>query len=244
MRFLLTRTAERVCVLKQQPTAAAPPQIIPLAERKWGQHCGESCTCVLRMEVGVDAEDRVVSANYRAKRLVPSHQQPTTANMFRSRRTGKIQMTNASCPTLHALAKKSCEFSMGKRVGQIQNSLYSSPSIRRASLSMQDHNPTSNSGCYDLVHSTLTATFEGYIPTLTKSVEKGTPQQQQDDDIPASPLVSEPSPAVLWWDRATQADEGASASIFSATTNATQQQSELLPVDWVSYVDQLEEETA
>ena len=155
-------------------------------------------------------------------------------------------MSNCSCDALHSLSTQACQFSIGKRVGQIQHSLYSSPSVRRVALGTQNLSPDNGSGCYDLVHSTLMAAFEGRIPEVVKtSCESSKLRLVEDDEDDLTAPIVEPSGTVLWWDRATQQEESQrSPSVFSVQQDISSKPTEVKPVDWVSYVDQIEEETA
>jgi hypothetical protein len=156
-----------------------------MSTHKWGQHhCGESCACVLRLDVTVDPSEGgiVTAARYTARSIMRS---PATGRPYVSPRlvsaalrtpastssstnstttttNQKLFLTECTCPNLHRLAQKTCAYQLHKNMFQIMNNLYTSPPIKH--YIARTHRLTQSPHCYDLVHATLHALWHQRLP--------------------------------------------------------------------------------
>jgi hypothetical protein len=158
-----------------------------MSTHKWGQHhCGESCACVLRLDVTVDpSEDGIVTAaRYTARSILrssatgrpyvsprlsaaalrsTSSSNSSSSNSTTTTKTNqKLFLTECTCPNLHRLAQKTCAYQLHKNMFQIMNNLYTSPPIKH--YIARTHRLTQSPHCYDLVHATLHALWYQRLP--------------------------------------------------------------------------------
>lgn len=172
--------------------------------KRWGQQCGTPwCGCVVRWDVGLDGDDRAVTAAYTAKRVLLTTSSGRTKHPIPIRTTkGRLQLAECTCPTLHQLCSATLDFllppqlkqkSQRRLLWQLQNyhdfvKPRSSEAFRRAVLQAHGlwQNNSTNSHCFDVVEDSLTALFKGYIPAPRQN-----DKVQSEDDFYDDPAVIE-----------------------------------------------------
>lgn len=193
MRFLLHAAAAAATPKRAAATAVADAATTTSATtttntttrttklKLWGQQCGVSCGCVLRIELGVNDDNRVVTAEYTAKRILTTS---TTTAATDNRRPvltskGRLQYTPSPCVALHQLSANNVRFFLqggGRQLWQLQNyhdfsQARSSAAFRRAVLQAQRLGPQ-HSHCFDLVEDVVTALLKGYIPAARNEAKE------------------------------------------------------------------------
>ena len=134
MRFLLKRLAgvgnHRASTAKKNTsTAKAAAQ-----SQSWGQQCGISCGCVLRIETQLSESSTsisptIVSATYHAKRVLATSNNNDNGGIYlkplttqhKSNNSQPILSSCTTCPTLHQLATQTVEYLPGKTLDQVRN---------------------------------------------------------------------------------------------------------------------------
>jgi len=152
MRFLLKRVVDvgknRASTAKKRldtrTTKAAQSQ-------SWGQQCGISCGCVLRIETQLSESSTsisptIVSATYHAKRvLATSNNNDKNGDIYlkplttqhKSNNSQPILSSCTSCPTLHQLATQTVEYLPGKTLDQVRNHIENGIATTRSSLALR-----------------------------------------------------------------------------------------------------------
>jgi hypothetical protein len=101
-----------------------------VVQKRWGQQCGVSCGCVLRLEIELDAKERVVAALATTKRILvqtnssnsngkepPHHLRPLL-----TKHRHRPQCTSPSpCRALQALTSAVVHYMPGRYLWQLQN---------------------------------------------------------------------------------------------------------------------------
>lgn len=162
MRFLLSKTP--------------PPNKRKLVQSsaqssRFGQHGCGNCGCVLRLQVELDRQHRIVNANYTAKRILPGLQSSND----------RLWATESPCAALHKLSSQTTHFLTNSYLHQVQNLVHTSPSLQKL------HQPST--GCYNLLHSTLHLLCHQYLPSYQPAI----PDKSNSDSYPtyAPPIVPE-----------------------------------------------------
>lgn len=194
--------------------------------RKWGQHhCGSSCSCILRMDVTIDTDGVVTSANYTAKSILPK---------FNGK--DKLFLSECTCSSLHRLARKSCAYQLHKTTFQITNNMHSSLPLKRHIV----HTHKSKPQCYDLLHQTLFAVWHQRIPqTTTMSLEDDSAEDGLSDPSSSERTVWTP----WWWATKTFETTDNTSSLFQQHLDRLEQPPEPKGPhrDWLSYVDEIQD---
>ncbi len=129
--------------------------------KKWGQQCGVTCGCVVRFEIELDQNDRVISAEYTAKKIItttiPIPMIPPTTTTLKenndststdstgkqhvqhqhmrpvfTNRTKRLQYVSCQCSTLHTLCLQSIQYFINRPIYQLLN-VHEFPSARSSS---------------------------------------------------------------------------------------------------------------
>ena len=118
--------------------AATTPTAQPVTNasgKAWGQQCGSTCGCVLRIETSLSeclssASPRIVGAEYHAKRVLVTAHKSSADNdnvYFKPLSTQSTNsqpiLTTCTCSTLHHLASQTVEHIEGKTLEQIRNDM-------------------------------------------------------------------------------------------------------------------------
>ena len=160
-------------------------------KKKWGQQCGVSCGCVVRFEIQLDDHDRVVSAEYTAKRILMNSLTANQSQPLFSNRTGRLLYQPSNCKALHQLSSCAVNYFVNRPLWQLMNyhefqHSRSSESFRRYVLAVQNLSPSDSSKqdnqsklmhpkkktkqpenynhCFDLVEDAITGLLKGYVP--------------------------------------------------------------------------------
>jgi len=142
MRFLLKRVVgvgkNRATAKKRLDTSTKAAQ-----SQSWGQQCGISCGCVLRIETQLSESSTsisptIVSATYHTKRvLATSNNNDDNGGIYlkplitqhKSNNSQPILSSCTTCPTLHQLATQTVEYLPGKTLAQVRNHIENGSSL-------------------------------------------------------------------------------------------------------------------
>ena len=188
-------------------------QLYSVRTKKWGQQCGVTCGCVVRFDIALDDNDRVIMAEYTAKKILTTtipipiipnindmqrsnssmcrkqqSQQPQQQQHMRpvwTNRTKRLQYVSCPCPTLHTLCLQSIEYFINRPIYQLIN-LHEFQSAR-SSLAFRDTILSS------LRHDTTTTT----TTTTTKSQSLRHPDRNKKSHYHCFDLVEDAITALL-----------------------------------------------
>lgn len=145
MRFLLKRLVDTP---KNKSITAASTS----TGKAWGQHCGTTCGCVLRIETKLsdehttaNASPTIIEASYHAKRVLAApikssdrngiYLQPLTTQ--HSSNSAQPILSSCTCPALHKLATQTVNYLPGKTLAQIRNEIVESVTSARTSVAFR-----------------------------------------------------------------------------------------------------------
>ena len=131
MRFLLKRVVGVATAKKRLETSSTKAAA---QSQSWGQQCGISCGCVLRIETqlsesSTSVSPTIVSATYHAKRVLATSNNNDNGGIYlkplttqhKSNDSQPILSSCTTCPTLHQLATQTVEYLPGKTLDQVRN---------------------------------------------------------------------------------------------------------------------------
>jgi hypothetical protein len=158
-----------------------------VVQKRWGQQCGVSCGCVLRLEIELDAKERVVAALATTKRILVqtnSSKEPLRPLLTMHRQRPQC-ISPSPCRALQTLVSAAVHYMPGRYLWQLQNYHEYSSHMRSSGAfcqtvldqmvlvtpqsppSLQPSNAPqstmSYTPCFDLVEDALTALLKGYI---------------------------------------------------------------------------------
>lgn len=233
---------------------------IPSSQRRWSQQCSATCGCVLRLEASIDASGIVQSAVYHAKQVV------TDAKLVPiTTRKGRIMFQRCRCSSLHQLASHIVDYLPSQNSQRLRNLVEfqqtrSSRAFQRSVLQAQKL-PSTDTHCFDVAEEALTALLKGYLP---KSRQSNTPEEWKylvEFSSQGTLLEDEQEDWMaltrsryMWKDEDDRVPFDSSSNVFFNALKMfdwNMEQNELmikknerqqrrnLPIDWVSYVDEM-----
>jgi len=151
MRFLLKRVVgvgkNRATAKKRLDTSTTKATA---QSQSWGQQCGISCGCVLRIETQLSESSTsisptIVSATYHAKRVLATSNNNDNGGIYlkplttqhKSNNSQPILSSCTTCPTLHQLATQTVEYLPGKTLDQVRNHIENGIVTTRSSLALR-----------------------------------------------------------------------------------------------------------
>ena len=162
MRYLLNPSLQiskkAIATAGATKTIAVPHSVSTISTtKKWGQQCGVTCGCVVRFEIELDQNDRVIMAEYTAKKIITTAilipVVPTTSTLKENKhstdtkqheqqqhhmrpvftnRTKRLQYVSCQCSTLHTLCLQSIQYFINRPIYQLLN-VHEFPSARSSS---------------------------------------------------------------------------------------------------------------